>query len=241
VDTADQRPRRHQGAHREDRTASLEPVVAAIKEGTPMHHTRLAGGLISLAALLALLLVPSVLLAETSAVTAPSPGATPEPTPAGSPTTATASPTPTPSVTASPTGTRPRLTKAQRRAKLRAQRIARRRRLVLRVTRLQLGVPYVYGGASRSGFDCSGLTMYVYERLGWDLPHGATDQASRGRRVSLRRLEVGDLVFYGGSGSYSHVAIYAGNGRVIDAPHSGAVVSYSRVGDAATARRLIGS
>ena len=206
-----------------------------------MHHTRLVGGLISLAALLTLLLVPSALLAGTSAVTAPSPGATPEPTPAGSPTTARRPRRPTPSATAAPTVTRPRLTKAQRRAKLRAQRLARQRRLVLRVTRLQLGVPYVYGGASRSGFDCSGLTMYVYQRLGWSLPHGATDQASRGRRVSLRRLEIGDLVFYGGSGYYSHVGIYAGHGRVIDAPHTGAVVSYSPVGGAATARRLIGS
>ena len=205
-----------------------------------MHHTRLVGGLISLAALLTLLLVPSALLADTSAVTAPSPGATPEPTPAGSP-ARSASPTPTPSVTPAPGVTSPRLTRAQRRAKLRALRLAHKRRLVLRLTRLQLGVPYVYGGASRSGFDCSGLTMYVYKRLGWSLPHGATDQASRGRRVSLRRLEIGDLVFYGGSGYYSHVGIYAGHGRVIDAPHTGAVVSYSPVGGAATARRLIGS
>ena len=206
-----------------------------------MHHTRLVGGLISLAALLTILLVPSALFADTPALTTPSPGATPEPTPAGSPTTAPASPSPTPSVTATPGVTRPRLTRAQRRAKLLALRLAHKRSLVLRITRMQLGVPYVYGGASRGGFDCSGLTMYVYKRLGWNLPHGATDQASRGRRVSLRRLEIGDLVFYGGSGYYSHVGIYAGHGRVIDAPHSGAVVSYSPVGGAATARRLIGS
>jgi len=201
-----------------------------------MHHTRLACGLISLAALLALLLAPSALLAATSAVTAPSPGATPEPTPAGSLLAAT-TPTPEPAAT---TAARPHRTQAQRRAQRRARRLARARRLVLRVTKQQLGVPYVYGGASRSGFDCSGLVLYVYQRLGWNLPHGATDQASRGRRVSLRHLEVGDLVFYGGSGSYSHVGIYSGHGRIIDAPHTGAVVSYSPVGGAATARRLIG-
>ena len=78
--------------------------------------------------------------------------------------------------------------------------------------------------------------MYVYKRLGWNLPHGATAQASHGRRVLLRRLEIGDLVFYGGSGYYGHVGIYAGRGRVIDAPHPGAVVSYSPVGGAATRR-----
>jgi cell wall-associated NlpC family hydrolase len=206
-----------------------------------MHHTRLVGGLISLAALLTILLVPSALFAGTSASTTPSPAATPDPTPAGSPVTATSSPAPAPSAAATPTDVRPRVTQAQRRTRLSALRLTRDRGFVLRVTRMQLGVPYVYGGASRSGFDCSGLTMYVYGRLGWSLPHGATDQASRGRRVSLRHLEIGDLVFYGGSGYYSHVGIYAGQGRVIDAPHTGAVVSYSPVGDAATARRLIGT
>jgi cell wall-associated NlpC family hydrolase len=59
--------------------------------------------------------------------------------------------------------------------------------------------------------------------------------------VSLRRLKPGDLVFYGGSGYYNHVAIYAGHGRVIHAPHSGEVVSYAKLQGAATARRLIGS
>ena len=204
-----------------------------------MHHTRLACGLISLAALLALLLAPSALLAATSAITAPSPGVTPEPTPAGSP-SATGTPTTASTATTAPAA-KPPLTQAQRRAERRARRLTRQRRLVLRVTRQQLGVPYVYGGASHSGFDCSGLVLYVYQRLGWNLPHGATDQASRGRRVSLRHLEIGDLVFYGGSGSYSHVGIYSGHGRIIDAPHTGAVVSYSPVGGAATARRLIGS
>jgi cell wall-associated NlpC family hydrolase len=111
---------------------------------------------------------------------------------------------------------------------------------LLRVARRQLGVPYVWGGASRGGFDCSGFTMYVYRQVGRTLPHGATDQARRGIRVSLRRLEPGDLVFWGGSGYYSHVAMYAGRGRVIEAPSAGKVVSYDRLGGAATARRLIG-
>jgi cell wall-associated NlpC family hydrolase len=108
------------------------------------------------------------------------------------------------------------------------------------VARRQLGVPYVWGGASRSGFDCSGFTMYVYRHIGRSLPHGATDQARRGIRVSLRDLKVGDLVFWGGGGYYSHVAMYAGHGRIIEAPSAGNVVSYDRLGGAATARRLIG-
>ena len=200
-----------------------------------MHDSRLVGGLISLAALLTPLLVPTTILAMPSPVTAPSPGAAPRPASPGSPWSTASSPVTDASV--APDVERPRLTPAQRRAR----RLESERRLVLRVARRQLGVPYVYGGASRGGFDCSGLTLYVYQRLERGLPHGATDQSHRGSRVSLRHLEVGDLVFYGGPGSYHHVGIYAGRGRIIHAPHSGAVVRYDRIGDAATARRLIGS
>ena len=112
---------------------------------------------------------------------------------------------------------------------------------MLRVARKQLGIPYVWGGASRGGFDCSGLTLYVYRHIGRNLPHGATDQARRGMRVSLRRLKIGDLVFWGGSSYYYHVAIYAGHARIIEAPSAGKVVSYDGLGGAATARRLIGT
>ena len=100
-------------------------------------------------------------------------------------------------------------------------------------------MPYVYGGASRSGFDCSGFTMYVYRHLGISLPHGATAQAAHGRAVSLRHLRPGDLVFWGGGGYFSHVALYAGRGRIIAAPHTGEVVKYERLSGAATARRLL--
>ena len=203
-----------------------------------MHHTRLACGLISLAALLTLLLVPSALLADPSAVTAPSPEATPQPAQTGAPAVTSL---PTPAATPAADPGKPGLTTAQRREKRRAERVQRKRRLVLKVARRQLGVPYVWGGASRGGFDCSGFTLYVFRSLDRSLPHGATDQARRGKRVSLRHLEVGDLVFYGGSGYYHHVAMYAGGGRIIHAPRSGSVVSYSGVGDAVTARRLIGN
>jgi cell wall-associated NlpC family hydrolase len=201
-----------------------------------MHPTRLVGGLVSLAALLTLLLVPGALLAE--------PSATPSPAPAGA-----LAPGATPSSSATPGAApaAPSLTRAQkqaqRRAKRRARQRARWRRLraeVLQVARRQLGVPYVWGGASRGGFDCSGLTLYAYGKIGRALPHGATDQARRGIRVSLRSLKPGDLVFWGGSGYYSHVALYAGSGRVIEAPSAGKVVSYDRLSGAAIARRLIG-
>ncbi len=107
------------------------------------------------------------------------------------------------------------------------------------IAKRQLGIPYVWGGASRKGFDSSGLTMYVYAKLGVPLPHSATGQAKLGRRVRLGHLRPGDLVFWGSHRYYYHVAIYVGHHRVIDAPHTGAVVSYKKLRGAATARRLL--
>jgi len=202
-----------------------------------MNDSRLVGGLIFLAALLTLLLVPATILAAPSPIRAPVPGAIPGPSSALGSSASLSASWPVTDASVAPDVERPGLTPAQRRAR----RLESERRLVLRVARRQLGVPYVYGGASRGGFDCSGLTLYVYQHVERDLPHGATDQSHRGTRVSLRHLEIGDLVFYGGPGFYHHVGVYAGRGRIIHAPHSGASVRYDRVGDAAAARRLIGS
>jgi peptidoglycan DL-endopeptidase CwlO len=95
-----------------------------------------------------------------------------------------------------------------------------------------LGIPYVYGGASPSGFDCSGLTMYCYAQIGIGLSHGATDQQHASTPVPLSALQPGDLVFFG-SASYSyHVGIYVGGGSMIHAPHTGAVVSYGSISGA---------
>ncbi len=92
--------------------------------------------------------------------------------------------------------------------------------------------PYVYGGASPGGFDCSGLTMYCYAQIGIGLSHGATDQQRASTPVPLNALQPGDLVFFG-SASYSHhVGIYVGGGSMIHAPHTGAVVSYGSISGA---------
>src|SRR5579884_3270138 len=84
-----------------------------------------------------------------------------------------------------------------------------------------LGVPYVWGGASPSGFDCSGLVMYVYAQLGISLPHYTVAQWDATLPISASQMEPGDLVFFDGLG---HVGIYIGNGQFVDAPHTGAVV-----------------
>jgi cell wall-associated NlpC family hydrolase len=99
-----------------------------------------------------------------------------------------------------------------------------------------LGVPYVWGGASPSGFDCSGLVMYVYAQLGISLPHYTVAQWNATEPISSP--EPGDLVFFNGLG---HVGIYIGGGRFVNAPHTGSVVridSMSSFGGYDGARRV---
>jgi cell wall-associated NlpC family hydrolase len=87
-----------------------------------------------------------------------------------------------------------------------------------------LGVPYVWGGSTPRGFDCSGLVMYVYAQIGVSMPHSSYSQAAMGTPVSMSQLEPGDLVFFTGA---SHVGIYIGGGQFIHAPHTGDVVKIS--------------
>jgi peptidoglycan DL-endopeptidase CwlO len=103
---------------------------------------------------------------------------------------------------------------------------------VVAIAQRYLGVPYVYGGASPSGFDCSGLAMYCYAQVGVSLSHGATDQQHASTPVPISALQPGDLVFFGNASYSYHVGIYVGGGSMINAPHTGAVVSYGSISGA---------
>jgi cell wall-associated NlpC family hydrolase len=99
---------------------------------------------------------------------------------------------------------------------------------VIAYARHFLGIRYSYGGSTPStGFDCSGLVRFVYGHFGIALPHSSWGDLTHGRRVGRRLLRAGDLVFFYGAG---HVGIYVGDGRFIDAPHTGARVRISTMG-----------
>lgn len=93
---------------------------------------------------------------------------------------------------------------------------------VLAYAKSFIGVPYVYGGSTPSGFDCSGFVKYVYAHFGITLPRTSYAQMSAGYAVSTSDLQPGDILVFRGGG---HVGIYAGNNTYIHAPQTGRTVS----------------
>lgn len=108
------------------------------------------------------------------------------------------------------------------------------RNQIVSQARKMLGTPYVWGGTSYSGVDCSGLIALLYNKMGFDLPRLSADQARGGARVALDALRPGDLVAWDNSSRNNgadHIAIYVGNGQIIEAPRPGGVVQISSIYD----------
>jgi cell wall-associated NlpC family hydrolase len=114
-------------------------------------------------------------------------------------------------------------------------------RRIIQLSMRYLGVPYVFGGTTADGFDCSGFTRYVYRTVGVNLPRTADDQFEVGRAVSLSRLQPGDMVFFTtyASGA-SHSGIYIGDGKFISATSSRGI-AIDRVNSSYWGPRYVGA
>ena len=116
-----------------------------------------------------------------------------------------------------------------------------KRAAVLEYAAQFLGTPYVYGGSTPSGFDCSGFTSYVFKNTVGSIPRVAQSQFDATTRVSREELLPGDLVFFGSSASsISHVGIYVGDDQFIHSPHTGDVVKYDSLNSSYYSSRFQG-
>jgi cell wall-associated NlpC family hydrolase len=105
-----------------------------------------------------------------------------------------------------------------------------------------LGVPYRWGGADPTGFDCSGLVMYAYAQMGVFLPHYAASQFETGTPVDVSELQPGDLVFFEPrSDGPGHVALFVAGDEIIEAPHTGDVVKFASLSNTAAALGYVGA
>ncbi|MGH8282362.1 MAG: C40 family peptidase [Gammaproteobacteria bacterium] len=112
---------------------------------------------------------------------------------------------------------------------------------IMQFARRELGVPYLYGGATPRGFDCSGLVYYVFRQAGIAVPRSANEQLYASHPVSRQALRPGDLVFFQIAGNIQmHDGIYVGQGEFIHAPETGQVVSYARLDNSYWKSRFVG-
>ncbi|WP_309241114.1 C40 family peptidase [Nocardia sp. BSTN01] len=109
--------------------------------------------------------------------------------------------------------------------------------VALDAARSKIGADYVWGASGPSNFDCSGLVQWAYKQAGIQLPRTSFEQSHVGKPVAFQDLKPGDLVIQNGGG---HVSMYAGDGKILQAPQSGETVSYAHLDpdSIVTARRV---
>lgn len=102
---------------------------------------------------------------------------------------------------------------------------------VVQIAEQYLGIPYVYGGSTPAGFDCSGFTSYVFKQLGYSLYRSSYQQINNGVPVSKSELQPGDLLLFKrqGASRIHHVGIYVGDGMMIHSPQTGDVIKYTSI------------
>lgn len=113
---------------------------------------------------------------------------------------------------------------------------------VVEISQSLLGTPYLYGGETPAGFDCSGLIRYVYRQIGISVPRSSRQLYRHAKKVRLDRIKPGDLLFFRIDGKkISHVAIYLGNKQFIHAPSSGKSVSKASLDSRYWSTRIYGA
>jgi len=115
---------------------------------------------------------------------------------------------------------------------------------LVKAARTFIGIPYLWGGASADeGFDCSGLTMTVYQLNGLNLPRTSAEQYNAGEAIQKEDLKKGDLVFFAtqGRGKISHVGVYIGNNQFLHAPRRGKKICIGSLANEYFSKRFIGS
>jgi cell wall-associated NlpC family hydrolase len=104
-----------------------------------------------------------------------------------------------------------------------------RRTQVIFTAMQMVGVPYLWGGSTPAGFDCSGLVQYAYANAGLQVPRTAAEQFATATPLTLEDAVAGDLLFFNDRSRTSHVAIYLGEGRFVHAPNGGSSVSLDKL------------
>ncbi|MFF7725166.1 C40 family peptidase [Streptomyces sp. NPDC008001] len=99
----------------------------------------------------------------------------------------------------------------------------------LKVAAAKQGSPYQYGAAGPNRFDCSGLTLYSFKKVGKSLPRTAADQYNKTRHISSGSRQAGDLVFFHSGSNVYHVGIYAGSNKIWHAPKPGTSVRLEKI------------